>query len=94
MSKKITYHYRPPPYPFFFWFGLFDNLIQCKWIFLDFDKESKSKKDLFFFFGGGGGGGVVAGGGEHNVQMFQMALLVFKEYKCAKLFWNTCLNTE
>ena len=32
------------------------------------------------------GDGVVAGGGGHNVQMFQMALLVFKEYKCAKLF--------
>ena len=29
------------------------------------------------------GGG---GGGEHNVQMFQMALLLFKEYKCVKLF--------
>ena len=26
--------------------------------------------------------------------MFKMALLLFKEYKCAKLFWNTCLNTE
>ena len=23
-----------------------------------------------------------------------MALLLFKEYKCAKLFWNICLNTE
>ena len=41
---------------------------------------------LFFFFLGGGGAGVVTGGGKHNVQMFQMALLVFKEYKCAKLF--------
>ena len=29
---------------------------------------------------------VVAGGGEHNVQMFHMALSIFKEYKCAKLF--------
>ena len=39
--------------------------------------------------GGYGGGGVMAGGGggsEHNVQMFKMALLLFKEYKCAKLF--------
>ena len=56
---------------------------------LHFDKESKSKKIFFFFEGGGGGDGVVAGGGGgggHNVQMFQMALLVFKEYKCAKLF--------
>ena len=34
-------------------------------------------------------------GGEHNVQMFiKMALLLFEEYKCAKLFLNTCLNTE
>ena len=41
-----------------------------------------------------GGGGVVAGGSEENVQMFKMALLVFKEYKCAKLFRNACLNTE
>ena len=32
---------------------------------------------------GGGGGG---GGSEHIVQMFQMALLLFKEYKCAKYF--------
>ena len=36
--------------------------------------------------GGGGGGRCGGGGGEHNVQMFQMALLLFKEYKCAKLF--------
>ena len=34
------------------------------------------------------------GGGGHNVQMFKMALLLFKEYKCAKLFRNTGLNTE
>ena len=49
-----------------------------------------------FFFGGGGveGRGVVAGGSEHNVQMFKMALLLFKEYECAKLFRNECLNTE
>ena len=26
------------------------------------------------------------GGGEHNVQMFKTALLLFKDYKCAKLF--------
>ena len=44
------------------------------------DKESN-----FFFLGGGGGGGR-GGGGEHNVQMFKMALLLFKEYKYAKLF--------
>ena len=53
------------------------------------------KKILFFFFfflGGGGDWG--CGGGEHNVQMFKMALLLFKEYKCAKLFRNTGLNTE
>ena len=31
-----------------------------------------------------GGGG--AGGSEHYVQMFKMTLLLFKEYKCAKLF--------
>ena len=48
------------------------------------------KKKLFFFFvfvwrGGGRGGGVVAGC-EHKVQIFEMALLLFKEYKCAKLF--------
>ena len=42
-----------------------------------------------FFLGGGvGGRGVVAGGSEHNIQMFKMALLLFKEYKCAKLFRN------
>ena len=75
-------------------------------IFLQIDKESKSKKKYFylfiyfFFFLGGGVGGVgwgrfVAGGGsEHNVQIFKMANLFFKEYKCAKLFCNTCLNTE
>ena len=40
------------------------------------------------------GRGVVAGGSEHNVQMFKMALLLFKEYECAKLFRNECLNTE
>ena len=43
---------------------------------------------LFIFFlggGGGGGGGGLVAEGEHNVQMFKMALL-FKEYKCAKLF--------
>ena len=39
-----------------------------------------------------GGGG--REGGEHNVQMFKMALLLFKEYKCAQLFRNTCLHTE
>ena len=33
---------------------------------------------------GGGGGG--AGESGHYVQMFEMALLLFKEYKCAKLF--------
>ena len=63
-------------------------------IFLQIVKESKS---VFFCGGGGGGGGregVVAGGGRgllrveggNNVQMFKMALLLFKEYKCAKLF--------
>ena len=36
--------------------------------------------------GGGGGGGGGWGVCEHNVQMFKMALLLFKEYKCAKLF--------
>ena len=41
-----------------------------------------------FFWEGGGGRGVVAGGSEHNIQMFKMALLLFKEYKCAKLFRN------
>ena len=56
----------------------------------------KLTKNPFFYWGWGGGwGGVVAGGGGvHNVQMFKMALLLFKEYKCAKLFWNACLNTE
>ena len=53
-------------------------------------KKKKKKHNNFFLifiyfsFGGGGGRGVVAEG-EHNVQMFKMALL-FKEYKCAKLF--------
>ena len=36
--------------------------------------------------GGGGVGGDVEGGSEHNVQMFPMALQLFKKYKCAKLF--------
>ena len=55
--------------------------------FLQVDKESKSKKNLFFFFLGGGGDGRGGGrGSEHNVQMFKMTLLLFKEYKCAKLF--------
>ena len=49
---------------------------------------------FFFFLGVGGGVGFVAGGSEHNVQMFKMALLLFKEYKCAKLFRNVCLNRE
>ena len=44
--------------------------------------------------GGGGGGEGVWGGVNIIVQMFKMALLLFKEYKCAKLFWNTCINTE
>ena len=47
-----------------------------------------TKNPIFFFWGGGGGGGGGGrgGGGEHNVQMFKMALLLFKEYKYAKLF--------
>ena len=52
----------------------------------------KSFLFIFFFWGGGGGG--VAGRGKHNVQILKMALLLFKENKCAKLFSNTCLNTE
>ena len=70
--------------------------------FLQIDKESNIYFFFFFFFfffwGGGGwgegSGGGYGGGSEHNVQMFKMALLLFKEYKCAKLFRNTCLNTE
>ena len=57
--------------------------------------------EVFFSGGGGGGGGermgvgdVVEEGSEHNVQMFKTALLLFKEYKYAKLFRNACLNTE
>ena len=30
--------------------------------------------------------GCGGGGREHNVQMFQITLLLIKEYKCAKLF--------
>ena len=41
---------------------------------------------FFFFWGGGGGGGCGEWEDIHNVQMFQMALLVFQEYKYAKLF--------
>ena len=55
-------------------------------IYLQTDKESSLKNLLFFLEGwgvGGGGGGDGCGGGgkgEHNVQMYQMALLLFKEY--------------
>ena len=54
-----------------------------------FYKLTKTPNLKFFFLGGGGGGGGggKAGGSKHNVQMFQMSLLLFfKEYKCAKLF--------
>ena len=34
---------------------------------------------------GGGGGRGKGGGGEHNEQKFQIALLLFKEYNCAKI---------
>ena len=34
------------------------------------------------------------GGSEYNEQMFQMALLLFKENNCAKLLWNICINIE
>ena len=54
-------------------------------MFLQTNKES-----IFLM----GGGGLWHGGSEHNVQMFKMALLLFKEYKCAKLFWNACVNAE
>ena len=54
----------------------------------------KLTKNSFFFFGGGGRGGCSREGGEHNVQLFKMALLLFKKYKCAKLFRNTCFNIE
>ena len=40
---------------------------------------------IYFFLGGGGGGG---GEGEHNVQMFQTALLLLKEYKCVRLEYS------
>ena len=43
----------------------------------------QTPKSGYVCTGCGGGGG---GGSEHNVQMFQMTLLLFKEYKCAKLF--------
>ena len=53
-------------------------------------KDPNLKKSSFFFFFGGGGeggrGGCGARGSEHNVQMFRMALRLFKEYKWAKLF--------
>ena len=63
--------------------------------FYKLTKNPNIKKSFFFIGGGGGlwrGGGVVAGGGEggrgseHCVKMFTMALLLLKEYKCAKLF--------
>ena len=50
----------------------------------DFDKESKSEKKI----GVVGGRGCGRGGGLVYIseQMFQMALLFFKENTCAKLF--------
>ena len=52
-------------------------------------KKNKNKKKIFFF-GGGGGGGLLMGVGVVVVnaleQMFRMALLLFKENICAKLF--------
>ena len=49
-------------------------------------KRIPIQNDLFLGGGGGGSCGGGGGGGEHNVQMVKMALLLFKEYKCAKLF--------
>ena len=91
LAQTTHTSHRPSPRPFFSDLDYLPTWFSVSEYFLQFDK-SKSKKISFFLLAGGGGG-VVAGGGEHNVQMFQMALLVFKEYKCAKLFWNACLNT-
>ena len=55
-------------------------------------RKNPNTKKIFFLgagVGGGCGGGRGCGVGcvcENNVQMFKMALLLFKEYKCAKLF--------
>ena len=82
--------------PIFFLIWIICQLDSVLVIFWQIDEESKLKKKSFFFFlggGGGGGGGGRGGGGQgcggrclHNVQMFKMTLLLFKEYKCAKLF--------
>ena len=60
-------------------------------------KNPNLKKKTFFFHfwevGGGGGGGGRKGWGEGE-QMFQKALLLFKENNCVKLFWYTCINVE
>ena len=61
-------------------------------IFLQIDKESKSKKSFYFilfiylfFFFGGGGGVVVAGGGMMGVNIM---------YKCFKWHFYSSRNTN
>ena len=74
-------------------------LLWGKVFFYKLTKNPNLTKKTFFFFGGGGGGGRgeglsigIGGGGVcAHEQMFQMALLLFKENTCAKLFWNSCI---
>ena len=99
LSKIFAYHYPPlspfaqttPPTPpnfFLIWI-----ICQLDSVLVNFfyklTKNPNLKKSfllLLFFFFAGGGGGCDGRGSEHNVQMFQMALLLFKKYNCAKLF--------
>ena len=80
-------HFLPPTHFFLIWTICQLNSVLVN--FLQIDKESESKKIVCVCGGGGWRGGEY-----NNVQMFQMALLLFKEYKYIELFWNTCLNTE
>ena len=94
-----TTHTSPHTPPIFFsHLDYLPTWISVSEFFLKIDKESKYKKNLFFSWRGGGGGGggrgLWRGRCEHNVQMLKMALLLFKDYKCAKLFRNTCSNTK
>ena len=96
LSNKFTKPPAPPPLPplaqtthlphpahFFFSFGLFASVSE---FFYKLTKNPNIKKIFFFSGGGGGGAWLWRGGCEHNVQTLEMALLLFKDYKCAKLF--------
>ena len=85
-----TTHTSPPPHPFFSDLDYLPTWFSVREFFYKLTKNPNLKQSFF----GGGGEGCCSWGSEHNVQMFQMALLHFREYKLAKLVWNTCLNTE